>query len=261
MAEFDGRGALVTGGASGIGAATARRLASDGAIVVVLDRNVDGAASVAAEIGGIAIACDVADSDAVTAAFAQATALVDGLDLVVNNAGVGDLRPMHLLDDKTFRRVVDVNFSGVFYTMRAAIPHLLERGGGVIVNVASLSGLGPTRNEAVYSAAKAATIALTKSGALEYGPAIRVNCVAPGFVATPLTALFQAEPETFEPIRRSTPLQRMGTAAEIAEIIAFLCSERSSFITGQTIVADGGNSLPQSGTDPTLAALWERFSG
>jgi NAD(P)-dependent dehydrogenase (short-subunit alcohol dehydrogenase family) len=260
VSEFAGLGALVTGGASGIGAATARRLAAEGARVAVTDRDLDGAQAVADEIGGIAIECNVADSDAVTAAIARADDELGGLAVLINNAGLGDLRPLHLLDDKTFHRLLDVNFSGVFFAMRAAVPRMLARGGGVIVNVASQSGIGPTRNEAIYSAAKAATIALTKSGALEYGPTIRVNCVAPGFVATRLTALFQAKPETFEPIRRSTPLQRMGTAAEIAEVIAFLCSDRASFITGQTIVVDGGNSLPQAGTDPTLAGLWDRFS-
>lgn len=258
---LEGVGAVVTGAASGIGAAVARRLAAEGAKVAVVDRDADGAVAVAGEVGGVAIVANVADPDAITAAMTQAIDELGGIGVLVNNAGVGDLRPLHLLDDKTFRRLVDVNFSAVFYAMRAVVPHLLERGGGTIVNVASQSGLGPTRNEAVYSAAKAATIALTKSGALEYGPTVRVNCVAPGFVATPLTVLFQAEPETFEPIRRSTPLQRMGTAEEIAEIVAFLATDRSSFITGQTIVADGGNSLPQSGTDPTLAGLWSRFSG
>lgn len=260
MNEFAGRGALVTGGASGIGAATARLLAAQGARVAVVDRDADGSVAVATEVGGISIACNVADSDAVAAAVARADAELGGLSILVNNAGVGDLRPMHLLDDKTFHRLVDVNFSAVFYAMRAAVPLLLSRGGGAIVNVVSLSGIGPTRNEAAYSAAKAATIALTKSGALEYGPTIRVNAVAPGFVETPLTVLFQSDPDAFEPIRAATPLGRMGTAEEIAEVIAFLCSDRSSFVTGQTIVADGGTSLPQAGTDTALAAMWERFS-
>jgi NAD(P)-dependent dehydrogenase (short-subunit alcohol dehydrogenase family) len=260
VGEFDGRGALITGGASGIGAATARRLASDGATVVVLDRDAGGAEVLAQEIGGRAIACDVSDAEAVARSYADAFAAAERVDVVVHCAGVGDLRPLHLLDDRTFRRLVDVNFSSVFSGMRATVPHLLALGGGTIVNVASLSGLMPTRNEAVYSAAKAATIALTKSGALEYGPMIRVNCVAPGYVATPLTVLLQGEPETFEPIRDAIPLRRMASAEEIAEVIAFLCSDRSSFITGQTIVVDGGASLPQSGTDATLAALWERFA-
>lgn len=259
--DFADLTAFVTGAASGIGAATARMLAARGARVAVVDRDADGAGKVATEVGGLALVCNVADPEAVTDAVVRAESELGPIDVLVNNAGVGDLRPLHLLDDATFRRVLDVNFSGVFYAMRCVLPAMRERGRGSVVNLASLSGVNPTRNEAIYSAAKAATIALTKSGALEYGPAVRVNCVAPGFVATPLTALFQAEPETFEPIRASTPLQRMGTADEIAEVVAFLASDRASFITGQTIVVDGGNSLPQAGTDPTLAALWERFSG
>jgi NAD(P)-dependent dehydrogenase (short-subunit alcohol dehydrogenase family) len=260
VSEFAGRCAFVTGAASGIGAATARLLAAAGARVAVVDRDIDGATAIATEVGGVAIGCNVADSDSVDAAVARAHDELGGLSIVVNSAGIGDLRPLHRLDDKTFRRVLDVNFSGVFYAMRASVPLLLAGGGGAIVNVVSLSGIAPTRNEAAYSAAKAATIALTKSGALEYGPTIRVNAVAPGFVETPLTAVFQSEPETFEPIRISTPLGRMGTAEEIAEVIAFLCSDRSSFVTGQTIVADGGKSLPQAGTDPTLAEMWKRWS-
>ncbi len=260
MSEFDGMGALVTGAGSGIGAATARLLAMGGARVGVLDRDADAAKAIAAEVDGIAFVCNVADGDALAAAVSDADAKFGGLAILVNNAGVGDLRPLHLMDDKTFRRLMDVNFTAVFTAMRAAVPLMLGHGRGAIVNVASQSGLGPTRNEAVYSAAKAATIALTKSGALEYGPKIRVNCVAPGFIETPLTALFQSEPETFEPIRIAMPLGRMGQADEVAEAIAFLCSRRSSFMTGQTLVIDGGNSLPQAGTDPTLSGLWKRFS-
>jgi NAD(P)-dependent dehydrogenase (short-subunit alcohol dehydrogenase family) len=144
--------------------------------------------------------------------------------------------------------------------MRAAVPLMLEAGRGTIVNNASLSGFMPTRNEAAYSAAKAGVIALTRSGALEYGPAIRVNCVAPGHVRTPLTAAFEHFPDVFEPVERAIPLRRIGTADEIAEVVLFLASPRSSYITGQTLVVDGGISLPQAGTDVALQQLFERFS-
>ena len=125
-------------------------------------------------------------------------------------------------------------------------------GVGAVVNNASLSGLMPTRNEAAYSAAKAGVIALTKSTALEYGPVVRANCVAPGFIATPLTAAFQQFPDAFSPIREQLPARRMGEAMEVAQVILFLCSQRSSYVTGQTLIVDGGASLPQSGTDAAL---------
>ncbi len=124
-----------------------------------------------------------------------------------------------------------------------------------------MSGITPTRNEAAYSAAKAGVIALTKSGALEYGPYVRVNCVAPGHVKTPLTVIFEEFPDVFGPVARSIPLGRIGRADEIAEVVLFLASDRSSYITGQTLVVDGGISLPQAGTDVALAQLLERFSG
>ena len=200
-------------------------------------------------------AVDVRDGAALSAAVDEFVRAAGRLDVMVNNAGTGDLRPLHTVDDKLWHRLIDVNLTGTFNGMRAAIPHLLATGGGTIVNNASLSGAMPTRNEAAYSAAKAGVIALTKSGALEYGPSVRVNCVAPGHVRTPLTAVWEQFPDAFDPIADALPLGRIGEADEIAEVILFLASARSSYITGQTIVIDGGASLPQGGTDAALAAL------
>src|SRR3954471_9711564 len=195
MGELDGRAALVTGGASGIGAATAALFAQHGAIVGILDRQpVDGASH--------CYAVDVRDGDAVARAVNAFADAASRLDILVNNAGTGDLRPMHTVDDKAWHRLIDVNLGGTFNGMRAAIPLLLAGGGGTIVNNASVSGLAPTRNEAAYSAAKAGVIALTKSGALEYGPTVRVNCVAPGHVRTPLTApAWEHFPDVFDPVK------------------------------------------------------------
>lgn len=261
MGELDGRAAVVTGGASGIGRATAIALAREGARVAVFDRDANGARVVAAEVGGSAYEIDVRDGALVTAAMQDAASAMGGVHVLVNNAGTGDLRPMHTVDDKVWHRVVDVNLTGTFNAMRAAVPIMTEGGGGAIVNNASVSGITPTRNEAAYSAAKAGAIALTKSGALEYGPAVRVNCVAPGYIRTPLTAMFDQHPEAFAAIADGMPLRRMGEPAEVAETILFLCSPRASYITGHTIVVDGGVSLPQSGTDAALAKLFEQLSG
>jgi NAD(P)-dependent dehydrogenase (short-subunit alcohol dehydrogenase family) len=259
VTEFEGQVAVVTGGASGIGAATARRFAAEGARVAVLDRDADGAEQVASEVDGTAHPVDVRDGDAVDAAIAQVMAGLGRIDVLVNNAGIGDLRPLHTVDDKLWHRLIDVNLTGTFNATRAVVPHMLAGGGGTIVNNASLSGLMPTRNEAAYSAAKAGVIALTKSGALEYGPTVRVNCVAPGHIRTPLTAVWEQMPDAFAPIADAIPLGRIGEADEVAEVILFLASRRSSYVTGQTIVIDGGGMLPQAGTDAALAKLLDAF--
>jgi NAD(P)-dependent dehydrogenase (short-subunit alcohol dehydrogenase family) len=258
---FEGQGAVVTGAASGIGLEVARLLAAQGAAVAVLDRDRAGADAAAAEIDGVAFEVDVRDGDAVTVAMQGAAAALGNVAILVNNAGSGDLRPLHTVDDRLWKRLIDINLSGVHYGMRAAIPFMVDAGRGSIVNIASLSGISPTRNEAPYSAAKAGVIALTASGALEYGPSVRVNCVAPGFVRTQLTAIWDDHPDAFAPIRDAIPLQRIGEAREVAELVAFLCSDGSSYITGQTIVIDGGLSLPQAGTDAALAKLFDTLQG
>ncbi len=261
MGELDGQVTVITGGASGIGRATAVRFAAEGAAVAVLDRDGDAAARVAQEVGGRAFAVDVRDGDAFTSAVRAIADEAGRVDVLFNNAGSGDLRPLHTVDDKLWHRLIDVNLTGTFNGMRAVVPLMLESGGGAIVNNASVSALTPTRNEAAYSAAKAGVVALTKSGALEYGPKIRVNCVAPGHVRTPLTAVWEQFPDVFDPVAKQIPLGRIGHADEVAEVVLFLASRRSSYITGQTLVVDGGISLPQAGTDLALAELFERFSG
>jgi NAD(P)-dependent dehydrogenase (short-subunit alcohol dehydrogenase family) len=261
VGELDGLTTIITGGASGIGRATALRFASEGATVAVLDRDGDAAVRVAQEVGGTAHTIDVRDGDTFTAVVRAVADATGRLDVLFNNAGSGDLRPMHTVDDKLWHRLIDVNLTGTFNGLRAAVPLMLEADGGAIVNNASVSALTPTRNEAAYSAAKAGVVALTKSGALEYGPSIRVNCVAPGHVRTPLTAVWEQFPDVFDPVARAIPLGRIGRADEIAEVVLFLASARASYITGQTLVVDGGISLPQAGTDVALAELSGRFAG
>jgi NAD(P)-dependent dehydrogenase (short-subunit alcohol dehydrogenase family) len=257
VAELVGKVAVVTGGGSGIGKATAVAFANEGAVVAIIDRDAGAGRAVADEIDGHAFDVDVRDGDRVAATFAEIADRLGGLHVLVNNAGLGDLRPLHTLDEKLWHRLIDVNLTGTYNAMRAAVPIMLEQDGGAIVNNASVSGITPTRNEAAYSAAKAGVIALTKSGALEYGPSVRVNCVAPGYVRTPLTAMFEQYPDAFAEIANGMPAGRMGEPDEIAEVILFLAGGRSSYITGETIVVDGGVSLPQAGTDAALAKLFE----
>ena len=261
MVELEGRVAVITGGGSGIGKATAVAFANEGAVVAIIDRDGDAANAVAAELDGHAFAIDVRDGERLGAAFTELAEKLGGLHVLVNNAGTGDLRPLHTVDEKVWHRLVDVNLTGTYHGMRAAMPIMLESGGGAIVNNASVSGITPTRNEAAYSAAKAGVIALTKSGALEYGPMVRVNCVAPGYVRTPLTAMFDQYPDAFAEIAGGMPAGRMGEPEEIAEVIMFLACDRSSYVTGQTIVVDGGVSLPQAGTDAALAKLFDLLQG
>ena len=171
-----------------------------------------------------------------------------------NNAGIGSLKPLHTYTPAEVDLLVDVNFKGTFNGLRAAVPLLRAAGGGAIVNMASVSGLRPTRGEAPYAAAKAAVIALTMSAALEYGPdGIRVNCVSPGFIRTPLTDFAFSNPAWIEPLEAATPLGRAGTAEDVADAVVFLASDRARYVTGHNLVVDGGSVLPSAQVDHLLA--------
>ncbi len=255
MGVLEGQRALVTGAGSGIGRATCLRLRAEGATVAALDIDPGSARLAAEQVDGPAVVADMADGEAVAAAVDQAVRELGGLSILVNNAGMGLARPFHRHSDRAYDRVVDASMRGTFYGIRAAAPIILDGGGGAIVNVSSISGMRPTRGEAAYSAAKAAVIALTQSAALEYGPTLRVNCVSPGLIDTPLTAPFLADPVVRSGIERRTPLRRVGTAAEVAGVIAFLCSEWSSYITGVNLPVDGGSLLPSSQVEEPLGDL------
>jgi NAD(P)-dependent dehydrogenase (short-subunit alcohol dehydrogenase family) len=260
VSALDGHRAIVTGGGGGIGAAVCRRLAAAGARVAVLDRRGAAADAVASEIDGIGIACDVADSLQVARAVAAAADALGGITDLVNNAGMGRNQPLHEYTDAQWDLVVGVNLTGAFYCMRAVIPLLLDAGGGCIVNNASLNALRPLPGEAPYSAAKAGLVNLTMTAALEYAPAIRVNCVSPGLIDTPLTTMVTSNPEWLDAATRGTPLGRIGSADDVAGVIAFLCSDAAGYITGQNIVIDGGSGLPNLQADSLLRTIMANLS-
>jgi NAD(P)-dependent dehydrogenase (short-subunit alcohol dehydrogenase family) len=256
MGLLDGQLIAVTGGASGIGEASVRRMVAEGARVAVLDADRDAAQRVASEVGAIAIEVDVADTVAVEDALAGAVRELGGLTGLFNNAGVGNLKALHEYTESEWDRLVAVNLKGTFNGIRAAVPHLRKAGGGSIVNMASVSGVIPTRGEAPYAAAKAGVIALTRSAALEYGPdAIRVNCVSPGFIRTNLTELAFSNPAWIERLEQRTPLRRAGTADDVAKVVVFLCSDLADYVTGQNLLVDGGSILPSAQVDHMLEEL------
>jgi NAD(P)-dependent dehydrogenase (short-subunit alcohol dehydrogenase family) len=248
----DGAKALVTGGASGIGLAVARRLSDQGASVALLDVDAARVGAAAEELRCPAFVADVANARAVEQAVDEAFRALSGLTVLVNNAGAGHLAVLHENRPEDVEKMVGVNLTGVFNTLRPALPRMLESGGGAVVNNASGSAVRPTFGEAPYSAAKAGLVALTSSIAQEYGPSIRANCVSPGVIRTPMTELLFRLPGAVEPIVEATPLARTGTAEEVADAILFLCSDLSRFVTGQNLVVDGGLGLAQGGIDRTL---------
>ena len=188
MGLLESRKALVTGGGSGIGAATCRRMAREGATVAVVDRDAESAHAIAGEIGGHPFVADVSDHDQMRRTVTDAARELGGLSIVFANAGIGSFGAVDEMDPAEWRKVIDVNLSGVFHTVRECLPHLVRSGDGSVVCTASISGVRPAEGEAAYAAAKAGVAAFCASVALEYGPAVRSNAVSPGMIATALTA-------------------------------------------------------------------------
>jgi NAD(P)-dependent dehydrogenase (short-subunit alcohol dehydrogenase family) len=257
VGALDGHIAIVTGGGAGIGEAICRRFSAEGARVAVLDRNLSAATAVAEATGGTALECDVADAAAVEGAVGRVYDELGNVTDLINNAGMGMNKPLHRYRDEEWALVMGVNLTGTFHCMRAVIPRMLEAGGGSIVNNASFNGVRPLSGEAPYSAAKAAVINLTMTAAVEYAPTIRVNCVSPGLIATQLTSLVTSNESWLAAAETSTPLQRVGTADDVANVFAFLCSDASSYITGQNVVIDGGAGLPNAQAETLIKTIMD----
>jgi NAD(P)-dependent dehydrogenase (short-subunit alcohol dehydrogenase family) len=245
--RFAGKVALVTGAASGIGEATARRLAAEGAAVVVADIDAAGAHRVTegiAAAGGRASACvaDLANAAAVERMVRHASEAFGRLDVLHNNATSGAMGRVHETTLEDWSRTLAVNLTGHFLAMRAAIPLMLAQGGGAIVNMGSVAALTAEAGLGAYAAAKAGLIALTRNVAAEYGRhGIRANVVCPGAIATPPTRAFiQAVEGVRERMERANPMRRLGTADEVAALVCFLASDEASYVNGATYVVDGG---------------------
>lgn len=243
--RFEGQTALVTGGARGIGAATAARLASEGARVVVADFDAEAAEETAGSIGGIAVRCDVTSRDDVEAAVGTAIEESGRLDVLVTSAGIIRDNLLHKMSDEDWSAVIDTHLKGTFLAVRAAQRHMVEQKSGKLVLVSSVSALG-NRGQTNYSAAKAGIQGMTRTLSIELGPfGINVNCVAPGFVATAMTEQTAARiGVSFEDFQayaaEQTPLRRVGRPEDIAGVIAFLCSEDASYVSGQVLYVRGG---------------------
>ena len=248
--RFTGKVAIVTGAAQGIGAATARRLAAEGASVAVVDLTVERGQSVVDEItdaGGVAVVfgCDVSDEDSVLAMTDAVVERFGRLDILVNNAGITRDNLLFKMSRADWDAVLAINLTGVFLCSQAAQKHMVAQQGGKIVNLSSRSALG-NRGQVNYAATKAGVQGLTATLALELGPFnINVNAVAPGYVATSMTAATAsrvgATPEEHqEHAAANTPLRRVGQPEEIASVIAFLASDDASYVSGQTLYVNGG---------------------
>ncbi|MFN8194477.1 MAG: 3-oxoacyl-ACP reductase FabG [Nocardioidaceae bacterium] len=250
MGRFDGRVAIVTGAARGIGFGTATRFSEEGAAVAVLDLDEASAAEAAARLPGsaVGVGCDVADSASVDAAVARVVAELGGVHILVNNAGVTRDNLLFKMTELDWDLVMNVHLRGAFLMTKAAQQHFVAQKYGKVVNISSISALG-NRGQANYSAAKMGIQGFTRTLGIELGPfGINVNAVAPGFIATEMTdataARLNLDVEDFRRLAaEANPVKRVGVPDDIAAAVAFLCSDEASYITGQTLYVDGGSTL------------------
>ena len=249
MTQMEGKVALITGAASGIGRASALALAREGAAVCVSDINDAGLAETAqlvTDSGGRAMSyhCDVTDVSQISAMVEATVAAFGRLDAAVNNAGISGrfFQRLHEADDDMFDRVINVNMRGVWHCMKAELNQMLGQGSGSIVNIASVAGLIGAPKAADYTASKHAVVGLSKSAALDYAKSgIRVNAVCPAYTDTAMVqGAIQGNPIMASIMTRAIPLGRLGQPEEIAEAVLWLCSDAASFVTGHALVLDGG---------------------
>lgn len=243
--EFEGKVALVTGASGGIGRATAVAFAASGARVVVSDVNEEGGTETVdliTKAGGTALfqRCDVAKADDVKALVQKAVSEYGRLDFAHNNAGINNLTASEY-DDAVWERAIGINLTGVMLCMREEAEVMMAQGKGAIVNTSSINGLVGNGAQPAYTASKHGVVGLTRHGALRWAQAgIRVNCVCPGVIETPMTAPLTANPDMKKVLDSLTPMGRMGKAEEIASAVLWLCSDQASFVTGHPLVVDGG---------------------
>jgi NAD(P)-dependent dehydrogenase (short-subunit alcohol dehydrogenase family) len=234
---------LITGGASGIGAATAARFLDEGSVVCVLDRDADARRRIVEELPDLAGAfdADVSNLKQVQAAFAEALRLMGGVDVLINNAGISIRHNFLEITPEEWDKVIAVNLTGVFYVAQTAAKHMMERGSGVILQTASTNGVMGYPFYADYNATKAGLIELTKSMALELAPQVRVCAVAPGYVLTPMQRTEYTD-AMLEEVNQKIPLRRHAQPEEIAALFAFLASDDAQYMTGHVYTCDGGET-------------------
>ena len=243
--RLDGRVAVITGAGSGIGLATARRFASEGAVVVAVDIDADAAAKAANEVGGDPVACDVADERRVRELFDAVVARHGRGDIAFNNAGISppDDDSILVTEPEAWERVLRVNATSVYHCCRFVLPHMRRQGKGSIINTASFVALmGAATSQIAYTASKGAVLSMTRELGVQFArEGIRVNALCPGPIATPLLMeLFAKDPERAARRLVHVPMGRFGQPEEIAAAVAFLASDDASFITASTFVVDGG---------------------